>query len=210
MIADMMVEVRCWMLPLIHQLTRWGLEQEKYSVGVYTNWLWVTDPTVSPTQGLVDLKNPYSYRHLSVSDAISNKKCDCLEVNNGRIQLKQNYSYYCQVQLTMFCTDTQWCDFILCTTVDCERVQFNKSFCTTTLPTLRRFYTLAILPELSLKANWEPKDWLTNEDSFVQEMERLLSWMELQRNFHTFGNQWLIQAGYAHHSHTHDCQTLFF
>ena len=205
---------------MVHQLlystfrgnsaTRWGLEQEKYSVGVYINWLhdrgspnptvnvkcgltvctahpwlaatpdgWVTDLTVSPTQGLVEFKNPYSYRDLSVSDAITTKKCDCLEVNNGRIQLKHTHTYYYQVQLAMFCTSTQWCDFLLRTTVDyhCERIQLNKSFCTTMLPTLRRFYILAILPELSLKAKSirEPKDWLTNEDSFVQEIEHLVS-----------------------------------
>ena len=31
---------------------------------------WVTDPEASPSLGLVELKNPYSYRDLSVSDAI--------------------------------------------------------------------------------------------------------------------------------------------
>jgi len=129
--------------------TRWGLEQEKYSVSAYKDWLhdrgspnpivnikcrltvwtahpWlaatphgcVIDPTVLPTQGLVEFKNPYSYRHLSVSDAINARKCDCLEVKNSRIQLKHNHSYYYQVQLATFCTSTQWCDFLLCTTVD--------------------------------------------------------------------------------------------
>ena len=136
---------------------------------------WVTDPEASPSQGLVEFKNPYSYRDLAVSDAIAAKKCDCLAINNGRIELKHTHGYYYQVQMAMFCTKKAWCDFLLHTTIDyhCERVQFDKSFCDMVLPALRRFYILAILPELALKAKpiREPKDWLTEEDSFLQEME---------------------------------------
>ena len=46
---------------------------------------WVSDSTASPSQGLVEFKNPYSYRDLTVSDAITAKKCDCLSINNGQI-----------------------------------------------------------------------------------------------------------------------------
>ena len=158
--------------------TRWGLDQEQHTVGVYTSWLynrgspnpivnikcglvvctahtwlaatpdgWVTDPEASPSLGLVEFKNPYSYRDLSVSDAIAANECDCLAINNGHIELKRTHSYYYQVQMAKFCTKREWCDFILRTTIDyhCERVQFDESFMPDFSPlctgsTLRRFY----------------------------------------------------------------------
>ena len=127
---------------MVHQLlystfrgnstTRWGLQQEKDSVGVYTSWLndrgslsptvnincgltvctahpwlaatpdgWVTDPEVLPSDGLVEFKNPYSYRDLAVHHAITADKCDCLFINNGLIQLKRTHSYYYQVQMRL-------------------------------------------------------------------------------------------------------------
>ena len=115
--------------------TKYGLEQEEYSVSVYTSWLhdrsrpnaiinikcglvvctahpwlaatpdgWVTDPQASPSQGFVEFRNPYSYRDLAMSDATAAKKCDCLAINNSRIELKHTHSYYYQIQMTMFCT----------------------------------------------------------------------------------------------------------
>ena len=140
---------------------------------------WVSDSAASPSQGIVEFKNPYSYRDLAVSDAITAKKCDCLSINNGQITLKRTHSFYYQVQMAMFCTKTKWCDFFLRTTVDyyCERVKFEESFCGSILPTLRRFYVLAILPELALKSKpiREPKDWVTEEESFLQEMAEVVT-----------------------------------
>ena len=140
---------------------------------------WVSDPSVSPSQGLVEFKNPYSYRDLAVSDAVLSKKCECLTINNGRIELKRTHSYYYQTQIAMFCTRTKWCDFFLRTTVDfhCERIPFDEPFCGSILPILRRFYILAILPELTLKAKpiREPKDWVVEEAVFLQEMTEFIS-----------------------------------
>ena len=44
------------------------------------------------------------------------------------------------------------------------------------LPFLQRFYVLAIWPELALKAKpiWEPKDLLTEEDSFFRRWKGIL------------------------------------
>lgn len=193
-----------------NKATRWGLDQEQHTVGVYTSWLhergspnptvnikcglvvctahpwlaatpdgWVTDPEASPSLGLVEFKNPYSCRGLSVSDAIAANKCDCLAIIDSRIELKRTHTYYYQVQMAMFCTNRKWCDFILRTTIDyyCERVQFDESFCTGLLPSLRRFYITAILPELALKAKpiREPKHWIADENSFLLEMEQLVA-----------------------------------
>jgi len=38
---------------------------------------WVTDSEASPNDGLVEFKNPYSYRELAVSDVIAANKCNC-------------------------------------------------------------------------------------------------------------------------------------
>ena len=121
----------------------------------------------------------YSYRDLSVSDAIAANKCDCLAINNSHIELKHTHSYYYQVQMAMFCTKREWCDFILRTTIDYyfERVQIDESFCARLLPSLRRFYVTAILSELAFKAKpiREPKEWIADEENFLQEMERLVA-----------------------------------
>ena len=108
--------------------TRWGLEQEQHSVGVYKSrlrdrgspnsiinikcglvvgtahpWLaatpdgWVSDPSDSPPWGLAEFKNLYSYRDLTVKDAITAKKCDCLTFNNSHITPKRTHSFYYQV-----------------------------------------------------------------------------------------------------------------
>ena len=53
---------------------------------------WVTDPEASPSDGLVEFKNPYSYRDLTVSNAITANKCNCLKIENGHLQLKHTHS----------------------------------------------------------------------------------------------------------------------
>ena len=88
-------------------------------------------------------------------------------------------NFYYQVQIAMFCTKTKWCNFFLCTTVDyyCKRVEFEESFCGSIFPTFQRFYVLAILPELTLKAKLiqEPKDWVMEEETFFQEMAKVVT-----------------------------------
>jgi len=65
---------------------------------------WVNDPTATLCQGLVEFKNSYAYRNLSLEDAITTKMCKCLTINNDHKQLKRAHSYYYQVQMAMFCT----------------------------------------------------------------------------------------------------------
>ena len=77
---------------------------------------WVNDPEASSCNGLVEFKNPYSYRELSVSDVIVSNKCDCLVIEVGRIRLKHTHSYYYQVQMAMFCTNARWCKCQIITT----------------------------------------------------------------------------------------------
>ena len=49
---------------------------------------WVYDPRAMPSQGVVEFKNQYAYRNLSLEDAITAKKCECLTIKNGHKQLK--------------------------------------------------------------------------------------------------------------------------
>jgi len=59
---------------------------------------------VSPRDGLVEFKNPYSFKELAVSDAIVANMRDRLDIYNGlTIRLKHTHIYYYQLQMMMFC-----------------------------------------------------------------------------------------------------------
>ena len=77
--------------------------------------------------------------------------------------MQYTHGYYYQIQIAMFCTKKEWCDFLLCTIIDyhCEQVQI--AFCGIVLTILQCFHILVILSELALKAKLirEPKDWLS-------------------------------------------------
>ena len=165
------------------------LESEKGSTGVKVDtkcglvvsqthpWLaatpdgWVDDPQASPRMGLVEFKNPYSTRNLLLKDAVGCKKCTCLLSNEGILSLKRSHQYYHQVQFAMFCTRAKWCDFFICAK-DChgERIIYDDDFCLKIISKLKRFYFCAILPELAvpLQPIREPKDWLTDEASWLE------------------------------------------
>ena len=99
-------------------------------VSCYTRWL-AEDPQATPTQGIVEFKNPHTCINLMIDDAISAKKCTCLVINNERKSLKTTHDYYYQVQTLMLCSGTRWCNFFLRTTVDmyCERIDFDEKMC---------------------------------------------------------------------------------
>ena len=132
---------------------------------------WVEDPQATPSQGLVEFKNPHSCRNLMIDEAITAKKCTCLVINNGTRSLKKTHDYYYQVQIAMFCTNTKWCDFFLRTTKDnhCERIILDEQMCYSILPKLREFYFCAILPELTLPHNpiREPGEWLEDKEAWL-------------------------------------------
>ena len=135
---------------------------------------WVYDPTATPSHGLVEFKNPHAYRNSSLNDAITTKKCECLTTETGCKQLNCTHTYYYQVQMAMFCTKREWCDFFIRTTVDyhCERIKFDH---VSLLPKLRRFFFLAVLPELTLKHKpiRKPKDWISDADAWVEKVAKL-------------------------------------
>ena len=112
----------------------------------------VNDPSdiVHPL-GLVEIKNPYSVRSLTLTEA-SKKPSFCLKQNdNNSFQLKLNHDYYHQVQTQIYCTDRQWCDFVLRTDNDLhiERIYKDQSWGAKNLKKLKDFYFSALLPELA-------------------------------------------------------------
>lgn len=139
---------------------------------------WVEDPQASPNQGLVEFKNPYTYRDLLLRDAVDTKKCTCLVNNKGILSLKRSHQYYHQVQFAMYCTNTKWCDFFICAKdTHGERILYDEEFCLSIIPKLKRFYFCAILPELVVQRQpiREPKEWITDEALWMQRVEALTS-----------------------------------
>ena len=172
------------------------LEKEKGSAGAKVNikcglvvssthpWLaatpdgWVNDPQASSRQGLVEFKNPYSFRNMLLRDAIDAKKCTCLVNNGGNFSLKRSHQYFHQVQFAMYCTKTKWCDFFICAKdFYGERILYDDDFCSSIIPKLKRFYFCAILPELVVPRQpiREPKEWITNEALWMERVADITS-----------------------------------
>ena len=128
-------------------------------ISEHNNWLAATpDGTVhdpcdlSSPQGLVEIKNPFSAREKEIKEACTNTSF-CLQMDKkaNSIRLKQRHDYYYQVQCQMYCTDTQWCDFVVRTNKDIhiERIYRDSKWWGLQLSKLRKFYYSALLPELA-------------------------------------------------------------
>jgi len=140
----------------------------------------VFDPLEDPPQGLVEFKNPYGVRDITLEEAATTSKTFCLEINgNGKLQLKRGHDYYYQMQCAMFCTDRKWCDLaVLTKSLHIERIVADPNFKLTILPKLRNFYFTAILPKLASPqavirepTEWVSEDWnkiYTSLDSGIQ------------------------------------------
>ena len=90
----------------------------------------VTDPQSTPPKGLVEFKNPYSYKTMKVIDTIKTKKNTCLSITNDKLSLKRTHNYFYQFQTAMLCIKMKWCDFVVKTTVDIyiKRITFDEDF----------------------------------------------------------------------------------
>ena len=128
----------------------------------------VTDPQSVPPKGLVEFKNPHSYKTMKLIDVSKAKKNTWLSMTNGKLSLKRTHNYFYQVQSAMLCTETKWCDFVVRTIIDLhvERIFFDEDFCTNFIPKVRYFYFDCILPQLTdsrLPERFcEPMEWIQN------------------------------------------------
>ena len=116
----------------------------------------VRDPACTPSEGLVELKNPSSVRDMTINEAC-NKKGFCIKMKGNKgngeqtKQLDRNHDYYYQVQCQLYCTRRTWCDFVVRTRKDLyiERIYHDEQWWRTQLPKLETFFFKSLLPELA-------------------------------------------------------------
>ena len=110
----------------------------------------VTDSSEKP--GLLEIKNPFSKRHMTISEACSSGSTFCLkQERDGTHKLKHTHDYYHQIQCQLHCVNREWCDFVVRTELDMhvERVHRDRKWWDQQLPKLKAFYYDALLPELA-------------------------------------------------------------
>ena len=93
----------------------------------YEHWLGASPDGLVGDRGLVEIKCPFGirYKHPPVFKTV-----------------KDQTHYYAQMQIQLFCTDRDWCDFYQWTPNGdlIERIERDESFLATVLPVLRNFY----------------------------------------------------------------------
>ena len=115
----------------------------------------VQDPDAPQPMGVVEYKNPFSARDLTLSEACDKVKTFCLkkqdEEGSMTYKLKQQHDYYYQIQCQMYCCNVHWCDFVVRTNKDMhiERKCRAEDWWQKQLPKLNEFYFDALLPELA-------------------------------------------------------------
>ena len=78
---------------------------------------WVTDPSVSDSQGIAEFKRPYSKAFVHPLEACKDVDFFC-SMTNQKFHLKRMHAYYHQVQLQLHVSldYAKWCDFCVYTT----------------------------------------------------------------------------------------------
>jgi len=103
----------------------------------------------------VEYKNPYSARKLTIEEACDTISSFCLQkVQSGTsvvYKLKNRHDYHFQVQCQMYCSDTEWCDFVVNTeeSLHVERIFRDRKWWEEQLDKLKYFYFESLLPELA-------------------------------------------------------------
>ena len=66
-------------------------------------------------------------RNMSPNEAAHTAGFCCIVNSSGNIQLKENYSYYAQIQGQMALSEQPWCDFVIYMQKDIsfQRITFN-------------------------------------------------------------------------------------
>ena len=100
------------------------------------------------TEGVLEVKCPYSERNSTISEAAS-KNSFCLKISNGVFLLKQDHVYWHQVQGQLFLTNRKICYFVVWTTKEavCIHIYRDESW----MDNLKRpkdFYSQHIFPKI--------------------------------------------------------------
>ena len=117
--------------------------------------------------GVIEIKCPFSAKDLSISEAVQSVGHFCLEQDSqGKIKVKRDHAYFHQVQMQLFVTKCDYCDFILWTKKDdslcVERITFDSEFFQKELELARTFFIKCIIPELLGKWFSAPKQATAN------------------------------------------------
>ncbi|KAL5021555.1 hypothetical protein ScPMuIL_000710 [Solemya velum] len=100
---------------------------------------------------LIEVKCPWKWRHVSVIEACDSPHFYCYRDDNGAVKLKTNSKYMYQIQGQMAITGINTCYFIIYTLKDMKvlTLEFDNVFWKLSmLPSLKKFYRVAIVPEL--------------------------------------------------------------
>ena len=101
--------------------------------------------------GVLEIKCPFRCKHKFFQEAATeNSTRFFLQDINGTLALKEDHSYYYQVQMQMKLCHVQYCDFVVWRKNDIfiQRIQLNSAFIHEAFAKVEPFIRLAILPEL--------------------------------------------------------------
>ena len=96
---------------------------------------------------LLEIKCPYTMKHLAPKDAALNKGCTMVD---GKLQLTQSSEYYHQVQGQMGICGFQMCDLVIFTTrgIEVIQVEFDHTFYNQLVQTLKKYFLEELAPAL--------------------------------------------------------------
>ena len=80
--------------------------------------------------GIVEIKCPFCKRNAKLVDAADDGKFCLTRTTDGALELKHTHPYYYQVQMQIFVSQTDYCDFVVWTEDDIhlERIEPNEEF----------------------------------------------------------------------------------
>lgn len=111
----------------------------------------VTDSTTERTNGIIEIKCPYSKREMTPEEACTDPNF-CSELIESKVCLKTTHSYYHQVQLQLYVgVDLYyWCDFCIytCKGLSVQRISPDHEWQRKCIPELESYFDNHIVPEL--------------------------------------------------------------
>ena len=102
-------------------------------------------------EGLLEIKCTSKFKHLTVCEVASQPGYHFEQDENGQPVLKQNSSWYDQVQGQLYVTQREWCDFVLYTLngpLSVQRIYVDEDWVASTIPKLDIFFDSKIFPAL--------------------------------------------------------------
>ncbi|XP_069138391.1 uncharacterized protein [Argopecten irradians] len=101
--------------------------------------------------GILEIKCPFSARQMKIEEALSLPNF-CLEERESCVKLRENHSYYTQVQGQLLVTGAEFCDFVVFTPKETfiERIKPNQKCMSDILSKLSNIYFEHVRPFLAI------------------------------------------------------------